>query len=85
MYKRRTSLKLLFDISLRLVDTLIAEIEECKRYPKNAVIRNPGYVLVDVDVFQDYLEHRQQIKDGTTSKKLPPYKRDNLRYLNAVD
>ena len=84
MYKRRTSLAALFDISIRLVDILISEIEASSRYPKDSILKDKGYVLIDVDVFQDYLMNRKQLKDSVTSKKLPPYKRNNIRYLNAV-
>ena len=84
MYKRRSSLAALFDISIRLVDILISEIEASPRYPKDSILKDKGYVLVDVDVFQDYLKNRQQLKGETTSKMLPKYQRNNIRYLNAV-
>jgi hypothetical protein len=85
MYKRRDSLAILFDLNVRMVDKLLREIEACKRYPKDAVMRDRGYVLADVDVFQDYLKNRRLLKSESGSKCLDPYQRNNLRYLNAVN
>lgn len=85
MYKRRDSLAILFDLSIRMIDKLISEIDGNKRYPKDSILRDKGYVLVDVDVFQDYLQNRKLLKSESGSKKVPPFKRDHLRYLKAVD
>ena len=85
MYKKRDSIAKLFDISMRMVDTITKEISECGRYPKDAVLRDEGYVLLDVDVFQDYLFNRKNLKNKTTAKLVPEYKRNRLRYLNALD
>lgn len=85
MYKRRDSLAKLFDLSMRMVDKLLTEIENNNRYPKDSVLRDKGYVLCDVDVFQDYLKNRKLLKSESGKKQVSPYKRDNLRYLKAVD
>ncbi len=85
MYKRRDSLAILFDLKISMIDKLLKEIENEKRYPKDSVIRDTGYVLADIDVFQDYLTNRKQLKSEAGRKKLKPYVRNNIRYLNAVD
>lgn len=85
MYKRRDSLAILFDISIRMVDKLVSEIEKEKRYPKDSILRDKGYVLVDVDVFKDYLQNRKLLKSESGRKKVPPFVRDQLRYLKALD
>ena len=84
MYKRRDSLCKLFDISFRLVDIILKEMEACKRYPKNVVMRDKGYVLVHVDAFKDYLQYRAVIKEAGI-EKLPPFKVNDLIYLQAVE
>ncbi len=88
MYKRRDSLSILFDLKLRFIDDILKEIESeirtTRRYPKESIMRDKGYVLVDVEVFKDYLFYRKLLKSEAGRKKVPPFKDNQYKYLDAV-
>ena len=75
MYQTRKYFMSLYSIGETKTDTLIKEIENCSRYPKNSVIRDTRLVRVDTDVFADYIANRRQIRDKVTSKFLKPYRK----------
>ncbi len=80
-YKRRSSLMKDFDLSKAFIDKIIKEIEidvdTHTRYPNDAILRDVGYVLIDTEVFKDYLQYRRLLKSDAARKKLPPFVRSN--------
>jgi hypothetical protein len=84
MYKRKSSICVLYDITPRLFDILLKEIERCPRYPEACVVRNPGYTSVFIDAFDDYYMHRKVIKEAGY-EVLPPFKMDKTKYIIAVN
>ena len=69
---RRLSRKTLateYDVSTRTVDRRLKEIEALPdRYPKDAILRG-ATVRIRADVARDYMELRNQIREGTA----PPF------------
>lgn len=66
-------------------DTLLKEMEEWipKRYPRVAVIRDGGTVLVNRLAFIDYMANRQLLRGGTTARYAKPYNPEEIAMNTA--
>lgn len=75
-YRKRESMARLYDLNPHTVDTMTKEMAELGRYPKDFILRDIGYVLIEEAAFRDYLFHRKALK-GPGRVHVAPYIRKN--------
>lgn len=74
MYLKATDLKDMYRISISMVNKIVREMLDCKRYPKSAIIGDRRFRRIDSDAFQDYMENMEYLRHPTMKKYVQPYK-----------
>jgi hypothetical protein len=75
-YKSRSQLAEIFGISTQTVDNRIKEIQSevaAGRYGPHSVLKDVGYVAVNLYVFADYMTYRARLRNKNLRKSVPPY------------
>lgn len=73
-YWRAVDFKEKYKISISMVNKIIREMQDSKRYPKSAIIGEKRFRRVDPDAFQDYMENLEYLRHPTMKRYVKPYK-----------
>ena len=74
-YKRPSYISRELGVCKRTVLNRISEIEKFPDRYGDAVIRDGNIVLVDIDAYMDYIQHRAALNDNVLKKYVPEYNR----------
>lgn len=76
MYLRIKDIMAQYSLSRSMVNKILVEMAEIKRYPKSAIIGANRCRRIDQDAFQDYFENMEWLRHPNMRKFVKPYKGD---------